>query len=143
MTFDAGRRAGRSIPEIVTDLFGQFTTLLSQEALLARTELSEKTSQAGNAIALMVASAVLLIPALVILLGAAVEALETTGLDRIYCALIVGGGVLIIGLILLLIGVNRLKPKNLMPNRTLQQIQRDAQIARQQVSSTNDIQRAA
>lgn len=143
MTFPADRRSSRSIPEIVTDLFEQFTTLLAREALLARTELSEKIGQAGTALALIVAGAVLLIPALVILLDAAVAALNDAGFEPIYSALMVGGGVLIVGLILVMIGVNRLKPKNLVPSRTIQQIQRDAQVAKQQVSRDNDIQRAA
>jgi hypothetical protein len=137
------RRLNRSIPQIVTDLFDQFTTLLGREALLARTELSEKIGAAGAALGLIVAGAVLLIPALVILLEAAVAAINDAGFNPTYSALMVGGGVLILGLILLLIGASRLKAKHLVPRRTLHQIQRDAQVAKQQVSRDNDIQRAA
>lgn len=70
------RTQERSIPAILSDLLGQFPTLLRKETQLARVEMSEKLSQLGMGLALLVGGAVLLIPALVILLEAAVAALE-------------------------------------------------------------------
>ncbi|MBI5261352.1 MAG: phage holin family protein [Bradyrhizobium sp.] len=58
----------RSVPEIVSDLFGQLTTLLRKEAQLARTELSDNMASIARGLGLIVGGAVLLVPALVVLL---------------------------------------------------------------------------
>ena len=57
----------RSVPEIISDLFSQLTTLLRKEAHLARAEMSENIVSVGRGLGLIVGGAVLLIPALVIL----------------------------------------------------------------------------
>ncbi len=120
----------RSLPQLFTDVLEQFTTLLRAEIKLARAELSDKVSGAAIAIGLIVGGAVLLIPALVILLQAAVAGLNETGLAPYWSALIVGGAALLIGIILALIGVNRLKAERLVPSRTVEQLRRDAALAR-------------
>jgi Putative Actinobacterial Holin-X, holin superfamily III len=134
---------GRSIPDLLSDLLVQFTTLVRKEGQLARAEISEKVSQVAGGLALIVGGAVLLMPALVVLLEAAVAALERSGLAPHWSALIVGGVVLLIGLILLMVGVNRLKAENLLPRRTINQLQEDASVAKRQVRSDNGYQRAA
>ena len=123
----------RTVPELFSDLINQLTSLFRTEARLARAEISEKLSKAGSAVGLIVAGAVLLIPALVILLQAAVAALEEQGLAPYWAALAIGGGVLIIGLILAGAGFSALKPSKLMPNKTVEQLQQDAAVARGQV----------
>jgi hypothetical protein len=134
----------RSVPEVVGDVITQFTTLIRKETQLARAELSENMSSLAAGLGLIVGGAVLLIPALVILLQAGVAALvEAYGLASYWSALIVGGGVLVIGIILLLIGINRLKLETLMPNRTIHQLQRDASVAKEQVRSDHELRRAA
>ena len=134
----------RSFPEIFTDLFGQTTTLLSKEGQLARAEISEKIGQVGTGLALLVIGAVLLIPALGILLDAAVALLIRRGFEAPVAALIVGGSALALGVILALIGLSRLKAKRLMPTRTIEQWQQDAAVAKQQMRSDHEqIQRAA
>lgn len=137
------RPYSRSIPTIVTDLLSQLTTLVRKESQLARVEMSEKISQAALGLAFVIAGAVLLMPAFVILLEAAVAGVMKAGLEAHWAALIVGGGVLLLGLILVLVGVNRLKAKNLIPNKTIHQLRRDAAVAEQQVRQDNDYQRAA
>jgi hypothetical protein len=134
---------GRSIPDIVTDLLSQFPRLVRKEAQLARAEFSEKLSQMGMGGALIMGGTILLIPALVVLLTAGVAALEQAGFTPAISALIVGGGAFVIGIILLLIGVNRLKASNLVPEKTIRQLQEDASTAKRQVSANNDYQRAA
>jgi hypothetical protein len=133
----------RSIADIVSDLASQFTTLLQREGLLARTELSEKISQAALGIGLIVGGAVLLIPALVILLEAAVAALIEAGIESYWSSLIVGGAALVLGLILLLVGASRLKAGNLVPEKTIEQMKRDVDVAKQQMRKDNDVQHAA
>jgi membrane protein implicated in regulation of membrane protease activity len=134
----------RSFPEIFTDLFNQTTTLLSKEGQLARAEMSEKMSQVAVGIALLLFGAVLLIPALVILLDAGVAALVRRGFEAPAAALIVGGSALALGVILALIGLSRLKAKRLRPTRTIDQLQQDAAVAKQQMRSDHEqIHRAA
>jgi hypothetical protein len=135
--------SNRSIPDILSDLLVQLTTLVRKESQLARAEMSEKVNQVAGGLALIVGGAVLLMPALVVLLEAAVAALERSGLAPHWSALIVGGGVLLIGLILLVVGMNRLKAESLLPRRTINQLQEDASIAKRQARADNGYQRAA
>ena len=138
------RRFERSIPEIVGDLLTHFSTLARKESQLARAEMSEKIIQAAFGLAFIVGGAVLLTPALVVLLQAAVAALEQQArFQPTAAALIVGGAVLVIGIILLLVGINRLKVGNLVPEKTIHQIQEDASVAKQQLRSGHERQRAA
>jgi putative superfamily III holin-X len=139
----AGPNYQRSMPEIIGDLFAQLTILLRKEAQLARAEVSENMSGLASGLGVMVAGAVLLIPALVILLQAAVAALTAHGLASYWSALIVGGIVLIVGLILLSIGSSRIKPGNLVPRKTVHQLQRDAEVAREKAREDNEPRRAA
>jgi hypothetical protein len=134
----------RSMPEILGDLFSQLTTLLSKEAQLARAEVSENMTSLVGGLGLMVAGAVLLIPALVILLQAAVAALtDAYGLASYWSALIVGGIVLILGIILISIGSSRLTLKNIAPSKTVHQLRQDAAVAREKASQDNEPRRAA
>jgi NADH:ubiquinone oxidoreductase subunit 6 (subunit J) len=135
--------SSRSIPDILSDLLSQFTTLVSKEGQLARTEMSEKIGQVAAGLVLVVIGAVLLMPALVVLLQAAVAALEQAGVAPPWAALIVGGVVLLIGLILLMVGISRLKAKNLLPQKTINQLQEDASVAKRQVRADDGYQRAA
>jgi hypothetical protein len=97
----------------------------------------------GMALGLVVGGAVLLIPALVILLQAAVAGLAGLGLAVGWASLIVGGVALMIGLAILAIGVNRLKTARLVPTKTLGQLQRDAAVATQQVRNDDGIRERA
>jgi hypothetical protein len=134
----------RSIPEIFTDVVDQFTTLLRKEGELARTELSEKITQVAVGLGLIVGGSVLLTPALVILLQAAVSALITANIIKEpWAPLIVGGVVFVIGIILLLVGMSRLKAEALIPNKTIRQIQSDVRVAKGQVREDYGHQRAA
>jgi hypothetical protein len=134
--------SNRSIVDIFTDVVNQLTMLLRKEAELARTELSEKVGQAGVALGLVIGGAVFLIPALVILLQAGVAAL-VKAIPEPWASLIVGGAAFVLGIVIALIGVSRLSAKNLAPNRTIQQIQRDVTVAKQQVRDGYEQQRAA
>jgi hypothetical protein len=122
----------RSLPGLVTDIVSQFTSLVSNEFRLARAEVSYNVSRAGTGLALIIGGAVLLIPALVIVLNAAVQAMVANGFAEHWAALTVGGIAFLSGLIVVLVGVSRIKPNALMPSRTMEQIRRDAAMAAQQ-----------
>lgn len=120
----------RSFPEIFTDLIGQVTNLVRKEGQLARAELSEKATRALTGMAMILLGAVLLIPALVILLQAAIMGLIDNGADPTIAALLIGGGVFLIGMVLGLIGWSWMKPASLVPDKTIDQLKRDAQVPR-------------
>jgi Putative Actinobacterial Holin-X, holin superfamily III len=134
----------RPIPDIFVDLLKQLAMLVRTEAQLARVETSEKMAQVTAGFGLVLGGAVLVIPALVVLLDAAVSALQERGFAAPLAALIVGGSVLVIGLILVAVGASRLKAKSLVPDKTIQQLQRDASMARNQMRNEDDgVKRAA
>ena len=124
----------RTIPDIFTDVVSLAATLVRKESQLARTEISENIGRVGAGIGLLTGGAVLMIPALVILLQAAVEWVSRTyAITPALSSLILGGIVFVIGLILLLVGVNRLKVRTMVPDRTIRQIQQDANVAQEQM----------
>jgi len=120
----------RSIPELAGSVFRQLADLMRTEGMLARTEMSEKMTHMGTGLALLVGGAILAMPALVILLSAAVAALMENGWTPWWASLLVGGLSLMLGLLLLSLGANWLRSGNLIPSRTLQQLQYDANAAR-------------
>src|SRR5438045_355767 len=97
--------SNRSIADVLRDVITQLTTLLRKETELARVELSENISRAALGLGLIVGGAVLLIPALVILLEAAVAALEQNGMRPAEAAGIIGGVGLVLGFILSAYGI--------------------------------------
>ena len=133
----------RSIPEIVGDMFGQAKALLSKESKLAKAELSEKLSEAGVGVGLLVGGALLAIPALVILLQAAVAALVEAGFGAAIAALMVGALTFVVAAVLAVTGLSRLKVERLTPKRTLRQLQKDVDLTMQRLKANgHDQQRA-
>ncbi len=126
-------QSSRSIPELFSDAVGQLAKLISNEFELARTELSEKVSQAGRAAGMIGAGAVILIPALVLLLFAFSAALIRSGLSDPVAYLIVGMGAALLSAGLIAVGVSRLTGGALKPKVTLDQIQRDKVAAKEMV----------
>jgi putative superfamily III holin-X len=115
----------RSIPELFSDAMAQLAKLIGNEFELVRTELSEKVGQVGRGAAMMGAGAIILIPALIMLLFAASAALTEAGLSEPLSYLVTGGGALIISAALILIGMSRLSGDALKPSVALDQVERD------------------
>src|SRR6202171_6723198 len=82
----------RSIPELFNDAVGQLAKLVGNEFELARAELSEKASQVGRAAAMIGAGAVVLMPALVLLLFAVSAGLIRVGVFSPVAYLVTGAG---------------------------------------------------
>ena len=134
---------GRTVADIVRDLLTETSTLLRKEGQLARAEISEKVDQAVRGLGFIVAGAVLLTPALVVLLGAAVAAMIEAGMDPHWAALIVGGIALIIGLVLVWLGARAFKAERLAPSRTIAHVKSDVSLAKHQLRQHHEIERAA
>ena len=126
-------QSSRSIPELFSDAVAQLAKLVGNEFELARAELSEKTSQAGRAAGMIGAGAVILIPALVLLLFAFSAALIRSGLSEPAAYLIVGLGAALLSTVLIAVGMSRLSGGALKPTVTLDQVQRDKVVAKEMV----------
>jgi hypothetical protein len=125
--------SSRSIPELFSDAVGQLAKLVGNEFDLARAELSEKAGHAGRAAGMIGAGAVILIPALVLLLFAVSAALIRSGLSEPVAYLIVGMGAALLSAVLIAVGMSRLSGGALKPTVTLDQVQRDKVAAKEMV----------
>jgi hypothetical protein len=115
----------RSIPDLVSDAFAQLAKLVGNEFDLARAELADKAAQLGRAAALIGAGAIILMPALVLLLFAAAAALMRAGFSEPVSYLIAGIGAALVSAALIATGLSRLSGDALKPSVTLDQVQRD------------------
>jgi hypothetical protein len=125
--------SNRSIPELFSDAVGQLAKLVGNEFELARAELSEKATQVGRAAAMIGAGAVILMPALVLLLFAISGALVKGGFSEPVAHLLAGGGAALVSIALIATGINRLSGDALKPSVTIDQVQRDKIAAKEMV----------
>ncbi|MFT8242895.1 phage holin family protein [Roseomonas sp. BN140053] len=126
--------ANRSIPDLLGDLVDQTSTLVRKEVQLARAELGEKVSHVGAAGTSLGLGGALLLGSLILLLFAAAAFLVqfltlSWGVSYLIVAVVAG----VIGYSVLRGGVSQLKASNLSPDRTIAQLSRDAEVAKEQV----------
>jgi hypothetical protein len=126
-------QTSRSIPDLFSDAVGQLAKLIGNEFELARAELSEKARMVGNAAVLIGAGAVVMIPALVLLLFAVAAALMHAGLSDPVAYLLTGAGAAGLSAVLIWVGLNRLSGDALKPTVTLEQVKRDQMAAKEMV----------
>ena len=117
--------SNRSIPDLLSDAFGQLAKLVGNEFDLARAELSDKASQVGRGVAIIAAGAVIMMPALMLLLFAAAAGLIHGGFSEPVAYLITGAGAAIVSVALIAAGLSRFSVDALKPAVTLDQIHRD------------------
>lgn len=126
----------RSLIGLFSDLFRETSTLVHEEAQLAKAEISEKVSQLGTGAAEIAAGGAILFAGFIVLLFAAVGALELmlpTEHSIWIAPLIVGLVVMIIGFIALSRGKKQMQAESLAPRRTLESLKRDARLAKEHV----------
>jgi len=124
-------RSERSIPELFSDAFSQLAKLIGNEFALARAEVSEKAAEASRAAGLIGAGAVLLIPGLTLLLFAVASGLIRSGFSEPVAYLIAGGAGVVIAVLLIVMGFNRLSGDTLKLKATMNEVQRDQAAARE------------
>jgi hypothetical protein len=117
----------RTLGEMFAELSRETRTLVRQELLLAKTELTEKASRMGKGAAFIVGGGMIAYAGLLAIVGAFVLMLIALGLPPWAAALV--GGVLVAGLGYLLIrsGLAALKPQELAPRKTMETLKEDAQ----------------
>ena len=126
----------RSLLSLFSDLWRETTTLVHEEAELAKAELSEKVSQVTTGAGEIAAGGAILFAGFIVLLFAAVGALELmlpTEHSIWIAPLIVGLAVMIIGYIALSRGKKQMQAESLAPQRTLDSLKRDARLAKEHV----------
>jgi hypothetical protein len=125
---------GKPLLGLFSDLWRETSTLVHDEAELAKAELSEKVSQIGTGAAEMAVAGGVLFAGFLVLLFAAVGALGLM-IDSPHAAwiapLIVGVVVMLVGYVLLKRGQHQMKPESLAPEKTLQALRDDARLARE------------
>ena len=124
----------RSVGELLRDLANDVTALIRQEMTLARTEAQDKLQQTIVAVMAIVAGALIAFAALIVLLDALVYGLTEAGLERWLAALIVGGVVALVGFLLVRKGQNDLSAAKLTPERTAENVRKDINLVKEQVS---------
>lgn len=127
-------RTDRTISELLSDVLAQLAKLIGNEFDLAKAELSSKASQVGRAVAMIGAGAIIMIPALVVLLFAAAAGLMHAGFSDPVSYLMVGGAAILLAGILIMVGINRMSGDALKPSVTIDQLQRDKAAAKEMMS---------
>ncbi|GGD16081.1 phage holin family protein [Aureimonas glaciei] len=120
----------RSFSELISNGLEQVTALFRSEIQLAKAEMAKKASKAGLAIGLMVCGLAFAIATLVMLLTTIATFLIQAGLGggvAFLLATVVGGA---IAAILAWTGIQKLKSETMVPERTVHQVQMDAQAAK-------------
>jgi len=125
-------RRERSVASLLSDLARDFSLLIRQEVALAKAEASEKVGQLGMGIGMIAAGGFVAFAGLIVLMFAGVYALALV-MEAWQAALIVGGVVTLLGLILVFVGKSKLSADKLTPQRTIQSIKDDARWAKEQV----------
>jgi hypothetical protein len=115
----------RAISSLLGDALSQFAKLFQNEVDLAKAEVSEKARQVGSALGFIAAGAVLVIPALVMVLFALSAALIAAGWSQPASYLVSAVLAAAIAGILFAIGVSRLDSRQLAPRETMRQLEKD------------------
>lgn len=122
----------RSIPQLITDLSRDVTTLVRQEVLLLKTEVSENASQAGQGVIMVAGGMALALSALLILLMAIVAWLSNVMRPEL-ASLIVGAVVAVVAFVMVRSGIAALKLKSLAPDRTARQMAKDRNVVKDHI----------
>ena len=122
-----------SVPELLSNALGQVSTLFRKEIQLARAEMGEKFGEAAGAVAPLAVGGAVLLASLVLLLFGLASLLVRFGLAEDWAELVVGAVSALVGYALVRGGLSKLKTSNLKPERTAEQLSRDARAAKEQV----------
>lgn len=117
----------------VTDLFADVSDLVQKEIRLARAEVSEKISAKLAGGGWMGAAGVVALVAFLLLMEAAVFAIASTGLALHWASLIVAGILAAVAVAIFYHG-RSLAEQDLLPQRSVRQVQQDIQMAKEQLT---------
>jgi hypothetical protein len=116
----------KPVSELISDALAQFSRLVRNEVALARAEVTDKAKQVARGGAMLGIAAFVALPALFILMMALAAGLHELGLAWWLSYLLTAVVGFVIAAVLGMVGMNRLKAEELVPNRTINQLHRDA-----------------
>jgi hypothetical protein len=122
-----------SLPGLVSAALQQGSDLLRNEVALARTEVTEKIAEVGRGGAMIMAGAIILMPALTLILFAIAVGLMGLGMSPGMACLITGAGSAIVAWLVIRIGMGRVSAEHLKPRATMDQMRRDGKAVREMV----------
>lgn len=128
------RRTEPTTAELLRGLADDATTLVRQEVMLARQEMTEGLTSTAMASGLLVAGGVIALYGVGFLLASAARAI---GGPAWLGPLIIGGGLVVIAGILALIGRARLKRSKFAPEKARQELKLTANELKEEISGRN------
>jgi putative superfamily III holin-X len=125
-------QADRSMSGLLSALTREASRLFRQEIALARAEIADKLGQLGTGAAEMIAGGFILYGGFLVLLAAAVLGLAQV-LPPWLAAVVVGVVTVLVGAGVLFKGRRDVRPRSLVPDRTIRTLRDDAEWAREQM----------
>ena len=126
--------ARRPIGQLLTDIVNEVTGLMQTELRLIKVEMNEKVGKLANGGVMIGVAAVCLIAGLGIAFMAVTEWLVVAGLPREWSLTIVALAALVIGGLIALRGISKIKSTEMMPERSLQHVRQDIHTIKEHVS---------
>jgi hypothetical protein len=124
----------RSLGELLGDLTRELTTLVREEATLAKTEMTQKLSQVGKDVGYLAAGGAVAYAGMLAIVAAIIIGLAQAGMEWWVSALLVGVVVAAIGGYLVSKGLNALRQQDLTPSQTVETLKEDAQWIRKRAA---------
>jgi hypothetical protein len=123
------RGARKGIADLTADVLREIANLFRAELHLLHAEVYEKLTFTALSLCIIAAGALFLVVTVVLLLQSTIAELVAYGLSWSAASLVVAGLTLILGGGLTWYGLNRLSLDRIAPSRTIDQLQKDANIA--------------
>lgn len=120
----------RSIGDVMADLFRDGSDLIRQEVELAKAEMRENVSRMVRDSIGIAVGAVLALIGLMALTAAAILALALV-MPAWAAALIIGGALALIGLMLVMANVRAMRDTGLAPSQTMETLREDARMVKE------------
>lgn len=116
----------RSLGELFAELMGETSTLVRQEIVLAKTEITQKATRAGKQVGFLVVGGAVAYAALLVLLAAVVMGLAEV-MPAWVAALLVGAATAAVAYLLVTKALAALKAADLTSSVTVETLKEDAQ----------------
>ena len=121
-------RNGDNLQGLVGSAIRDGVELARGEFALFRTEMTRNVTKIGVGVAMFAVAGVFAIASLIWLTQALVYGLEILIHSRWISALIVGGALLVIAVVLVLVGRSRMSAATLTPDRTIRSLKQDGEV---------------
>ena len=123
------RARDKGVVDLASEVLKDVAVLLQTELQLLRAEIAEKLTFTALSAALIGVGALLLMATIVLLLQAAIAGLVEYGFSMPIAILMVAAATFLVGGGLVWFGINRLSFDRLAPSKTVEQLEKDSNIA--------------